>query len=147
MYYKLVIICFCIGIAVIDLKTYRIPDVLLISFVLFMIIIEGRQPYTLLVWRLGTALVSLLLFGSVWYFTRGIGFGDVKYATVLGYLLGPGMLVQAFIATAFLGIIVYILGIILFNWPKTKKIPYAPFLSAGAVISLFINQKITGGLL
>jgi prepilin signal peptidase PulO-like enzyme (type II secretory pathway) len=53
--------------------------------------------------------------------------------------------VPAFIVTALLGIIVFLAGKMLFDWPKTKKIPYAPFLSAGAVASLFINLNLTGG--
>ena len=144
MNHLIVMICFCIVIAAIDFKKYRIPDILLLSFALVMIIIEGRQPFESLVVRLLTAAFSFLLFGAVWYYTRGIGLGDVKYAALLGYLLGVDRIVQAFIITAILGMIVYFAGIKLFNWQKTKKIPYAPFLSAGAVISLFININLTG---
>jgi prepilin signal peptidase PulO-like enzyme (type II secretory pathway) len=65
----------------------------------------------------------------------------------LGYLLGPGRLIWAFIVTALLGVFVYLIGIVLFHWPKTKKIAYAPFLSAGAVTSLFININLAGGII
>ena len=136
---------FCIGIAIFDVITYRIPDILLIFFALVMIIIGGSQPHTTLILNLTAASVAFLLFGTVWYFSHGIGLGDVKYAALLGYLLGPERLALAFIITALLGIIIYSLGILLFHWPKTKKIPYAPFLSAGAIISLFYNQNLTGG--
>jgi len=86
----------------------------------------------------------------VWYFTKGIGFGDVKYAALSGFILGVEKLVYAFLVTAFLGIIVYTTGIKVFKWPKTKKIPYAPFLSAGTIASLFMDNlfnKLSGGII
>ncbi|MCL2762097.1 MAG: A24 family peptidase [Treponema sp.] len=143
--YTIIAICFCIVIAVIDIKTFRIPDVLLFSFALVLFFMEKSQPHTLLIARISTALIAFLLFGVVWYYSQGMGFGDVKYATLLGYLLGPDKLIQAFFYTALLSIVVYMLGIILFRWPKTTKIPFAPFLSAGAILALPINiQSITG---
>jgi len=143
---KTIIIFFCILIAIIDLKSFRIPDILLVAFTAFVIILEGSQAFTLFVFRFAVASGAFLLFGGVWYFTRGIGFGDVKYAALLGYVLGPGKIVSTFLITALLGIIVYAIGILLFSWPKTKKIPYAPFLSAGAIFSLIFNIDLIGGI-
>jgi len=144
MNYTLVMACFCIGIAIVDLKTYRIPDVLLVFFAMVMIILEGSQPYALIMARIAAAVISFLLFGTVWFFSKGIGLGDVKYAALLGYLLGPESLIQAFFITALLSIIIYLMGIILFHWPKTTKIPFAPFMSAGAIIATNLNTA--GGI-
>jgi len=146
MYYTMIMTCFCIIIAIIDLKTYRIPDVLLGFFALVMLVYEGRQPPSIILTRLVAATFSFLLFAAVWYYSHGLGFGDVKYAFLLGYLLGPKRLVYAFIFTAFLGVFIYFLGVILFRWPKTTKIPYAPFLSAGAIMAVSINQTLTTGI-
>ena len=108
---------------------------------------DGILPFEQFLLRFTTAVLSFLLFGAVWYCTKGIGLGDIKYAALLGYLLGPDKLVYAFVATALFGIIVYLIGILLFHWPKTKKIPYAPFLSAGAVFSLFLNIILLDGII
>ena len=140
MYYVIIVTCFCIAIAIIDLKTFRIPDALLAFFALFLVITEGNQPYMLLIGRLAAAMLAFFLFAILWLYSKGIGFGDVKYAAVLGFLLGYERLIQAFLITAVLGIIIYLAGIILYRWPKTTKIPFAPFMSAGAIIS------ITGGI-
>jgi len=140
MYYHIVVVCFCIIIAIIDLKTYRIPDTLLVFFALFMIIAEWDQLYTLILIRIAAAMLSGFLFAIILFHSKGIGFGDVKFAAVLGYLLGYEGLVHAFFITAVLGIIIYLTGIVLFHWPKTTKIPFAPFMSAGAIMS------ITGGM-
>ena len=138
--YTIVTVCFCLGIAAFDLKTYRIPDTLLISFILVIAVMEGDQPFPVMAAHLATALAVFLLFAAVWHFSRGIGFGDVKYAAALGYILNPEMNIKALIFTAFLCIIVYTLGLLLFRWPKTTKIPFAPFLSAGAIFA------VTGGI-
>jgi len=144
MHYVIVMTCFCIGIAIYDLKTYRIPDALLVSFALVMIITQRNQTYPPVTSRIIAASVSFLIFAAVWYYSRGIGFGDVKYAALLGYFLGPDMLPLAYITTAFLGIFIFSLGVLLFRWPKTTKIPFAPFLSAGALMAVFVNH-ITAG--
>jgi Flp pilus assembly protein protease CpaA len=138
--------CFCIGIAIVDLKTYRIPDILLAFFALVMLVIEGSQPYAHIMAKFAAAAVSFIIFGAVWRYSQGIGFGDVKYAALLGYLLGPEKIVYAFITTAFLGFFIYLIGVLLFRWPKTTKIPYAPFLSAGAIMALSINLNTAGGI-
>jgi len=146
MYLATTMVCFCVGIAIFDLKTLRIPDIFLITFAVVMIIMEGSQTYTQLALRLAAAAGTFLLFGAVWYFTQGIGFGDVKYAALLGYLLGHSKIVPAFLFTALLSVIVYSIGVLFFAWSKTKKIPYAPFLSAGAVVSLIIDVNFIGGV-
>jgi Flp pilus assembly protein protease CpaA len=134
--YTILMTAFCVGIALVDFKTYRIPDVLLASFVLALSIADRSLLLANVTIRLNTALAVFLLFAAVWYFSQGMGLGDVKYATVLGYLLGPDKIIQALLYTAFLSIIIYVMGIFLFRWTKTTKIPFAPFLSAGVILSI-----------
>ncbi|MDR2965506.1 MAG: A24 family peptidase [Treponema sp.] len=136
--FNFAVICLCIGIALIDLKTYRIPDILLAFFVPVMFISDSSRAILPVSERVFTAFMAFIFFGAVWYFTNGIGFGDVKYAAVLGYVLGLERIFSAFIFTALLGIIIYAIGIIVYRWPKTTKIPFGPFLSAGAILSLGI---------
>jgi prepilin signal peptidase PulO-like enzyme (type II secretory pathway) len=134
--YNLAVICLCVIIALVDVKTYRIPDVLLVLFLPVILIPEVNHPHLSVVSRLIAALAAFIFFGAVWHYTQGMGFGDVKYAAVLGYILGPERLVQALIFTALLSMTIYIAGIFIFRWAKTAKIPFAPFLSAGAILTL-----------
>jgi Flp pilus assembly protein protease CpaA len=140
--YTIVTVCFCVGISIFDLKTYRIPDAVLIIFFILAIIVSN-ESYTLsnVTSRLAVATIVLLLFAAVWYYSRGMGLGDVKYAALLGYILGLEGIIPALLYTALLSIAIYIMGIVLFHWPKTVKVPFAPFLSAGAIMS------IIGGIL
>jgi len=132
----MVAVCFCTCIAMVDLTTYRIPDALLVSFVIIFVIAEKGQPHAFFVARFATAVLSFFLFGIIWFHTKGMGFGDVKYAAVLGYVLGFERLIPAFIITAVLGMLIYLTGIFLFRWPQTTKIPFAPFMSAGAILAV-----------
>jgi len=137
----IIIIVFCSGIAIFDIKTYRVPDISLILFLGLIIFIEGKLPFIAIKTRLFVSFAVFLLFIAIWYFSRAMGLGDVKYATVLGYMLGLDHILPALIITAFLSITVYIAGILLLKWSKSTKVPFAPFLSAGAIIS------VIGGLI
>jgi prepilin signal peptidase PulO-like enzyme (type II secretory pathway) len=139
--YSIAALCFCLAIAVFDIKTFRIPDSLLLAFVTIMIILRENGPYISVIERFSAALAALLIFGAVCYYSKGMGLGDVKYAASLGYILGSDRLLIAFFYTAFLSIVIYLIGILLFHWPKTVKIQFAPFLSAG-VIFVLLNDNI-----
>jgi prepilin signal peptidase PulO-like enzyme (type II secretory pathway) len=139
--FTIVTVCFCVGIAIFDIKTYRIPDTLLILFALVVIVSNESKTLTNETERLAVATAVLLLFSAVWYYSRGMGLGDVKYAALLGYVLGLDGIIPALLYTALLSICIYVMGIILFHLPKTAKMPFAPFLSAGAVM------VVIGGML
>ena len=136
MYYTVIIVFFCFLIAAHDLLTYRIPDSLLVIFLLLTLFSDGSLMNENLTLRLIISAFVLFLFSAIWYFTQGIGLGDVKYASLLGFLLAPVYIIKAFIVTALLGVIIYFIGILIFRWSNTIRIPYAPFLSAGAIFAV-----------
>jgi len=147
MNYTLVMICFFTAIAFVDIKIYRIPDLLLAAFAIVIIIIEGKLSYMVITDKFIAAAIAFFIFSFVWYFSHSMGFGDVKYAALLGYLLGCEKLVYAFLLTALAGFAVFFLGIMFFRWPKTTKIPFAPFMSAGAIIAINANFNLLGGII
>jgi prepilin signal peptidase PulO-like enzyme (type II secretory pathway) len=136
--YAIVVTGFCTGIAAFDLKSYRIPDFLLALFIPVMLIPEKNRPDVPVSARFAASLAVLLIFCAVWHFSKGIGMGDVKYAAVLGFILSPDRLILALLFTGILCIMIYSAGMLLFNWQKDTKIPFAPFLSAGVIMSLWI---------
>ncbi|NTU74183.1 prepilin peptidase, partial [Candidatus Roizmanbacteria bacterium] len=73
---------------------------------------------------------------------RGMGFGDVKLAFVLGFLLGwlPGLLSLYF---AFIFGAIYGLGLIATHKGKMKsKIAFGPFIVLGMLIMIFFQQPV-----
>ena len=72
-----------------------------------------------------------------------MGFGDVKFAFLMGLILGfPGIAIALYIAFLTGAII----GCILIVWKKKKlsgtKIPFGPFLVLGTIISLFFGEQL-----
>ena len=68
-----------------------------------------------------------------------MGGGDVKLLAMVGAFLGWQMAILAFFIAPFFGAI---LGIVVKIRTKESVIPYGPFLSLGALISLFWGNKI-----
>ncbi|OGK36863.1 hypothetical protein A3F03_00750 [Candidatus Roizmanbacteria bacterium RIFCSPHIGHO2_12_FULL_41_11] len=95
--------------------------------------------------RFLSALGSFAFFLILYLITRGkgMGFGDVKLAFLLGIILGFPKIIAAFYLAFLTGAIV---GSILIVWGKKKlkggTIPFGPFLIIGAVLSLFFGEKI-----
>ncbi len=141
----LAVILWClIGIFFADIEYGIIPDLLVILSMVGSIAFLYEKHISLTN-HLYAGLGALLFFLFLFVVTkgRGMGFGDVKFSFVLGFLLGfPSVLVALYIA--FLtGALV---SIILVVWRKLhffgSTIPFGPFLVASVVISLFWGEKI-----
>lgn len=138
-----------IAIALIDMDHRIISDKLLITFgILSVILVLGGSPNVVL--HLITASVAFIFFLGIFLITygRGIGFGDVKYALVIGFLLSPVGLIVAFYTTFLTGAAI---SIILISIGKKKlkggSIPFGPFLSLGVIIPLLFENQILQAIL
>jgi leader peptidase (prepilin peptidase)/N-methyltransferase len=70
---------------------------------------------------------------------KGMGFGDVRLAGVIGLAtgwLGFGHAFVGFFAGFLLGAVVGIVFIVISGGDRKTKIPFGPFLAAGAVVSI-----------
>ncbi len=91
---------------------------------------------------LATGIVAGLLFallalvGALIFKAEALGFGDVKFAAFMGFLLGPLPTIQALFYGVVLAGIASIAYII---WKRSMKgtIAYGPYLAAGTLIVLF----------
>ena len=127
----------------IDLKHQIIPDAIslpgigagfLASFVL------PRITYL-------DSLLGIALGGGILYFvalvyylitkTEGMGMGDVKLLAMIGAFLGSKAVVITIFLSAFLGAVVGITLMVIKGKSRRYAIPYGPFLSIGALLSLF----------
>ncbi len=85
---------------------------------------------------------GLLLFLLIVVISRGgMGWGDVKMAALIGIVTGYLVFVALFLAVVLGGLVAVIL--LLFKLKKRKEgIPFAPYLSLGAMITLLFGNNI-----
>lgn len=71
--------------------------------------------------------------------TESMGGGDVKFLAMIGSFIGWKYTVLTFFIAPFFGAIV---GLYILLLKKSHLIPYGPFLSLGALVSLFYGNQI-----
>ena len=160
----LVVLCVAI---VTDLRSRRIPNWLVLPFLLAGIVVSGW----LYGWHgIGQSFFGIglgaLLFGAL-FWMGGMGMGDVKLCVAIGAWIGPAQLFTALVITGlaggvmalcwavyggFLGDLFKGSGEVLFGWkkrgmrphpalvlanPLARKMPYAPAIAIGTLISFF----------
>ncbi|MDR2029785.1 MAG: A24 family peptidase [Treponema sp.] len=134
---------FALPISFIDIRSYRIPDVLCIPCFLLILILHIWGNPGLLPNFLAAAGISGLVFFLIRLATKGLGLGDVKFAALTGLFCGLPWAWAAFLIAALTG-----LGAaLLFTARKTTdhppRIPFAPFLSLGAIAAYGLSRYIS----
>jgi prepilin signal peptidase PulO-like enzyme (type II secretory pathway) len=139
-----IIIFFCTLIAAADWKTMKIPNILTVFFFAALLAADMHGGAASIWYLLCSGAVLFVLFCSVYLVKGGMGFGDVKYAAVLGYALGFFYAVFACLMAAVLGLLFFLLRYSRSGFSekirRTARIPFAPFLSAGTLIILLTER-------
>jgi leader peptidase (prepilin peptidase) / N-methyltransferase len=142
-----------VALALIDIDVHRLPNAIVlpsypvVAVLLFLpTVAEGRWD-DLLRAVLGAAILFAFYFLLAFIYPAGMGFGDVKLAGVLGaYLgwLGWGSLgVGAFLGFLLGGVLGALL-VAVGRAGRKSKIPFGPFMLAGALIAVFAADLIVG---
>jgi leader peptidase (prepilin peptidase)/N-methyltransferase len=137
------------AIAVIDIQRRIIPNRIvypaLVAFPVYLVVARLLGvPFDL-----ADAALGFLLYGGglllVALLSRGMGMGDVKLAALLGVVLGALGLSYVGVAAAAAIILGGLGGVIALVAGKGRKskIPFGPYLAAGAVVSAFWGPAIS----
>lgn len=130
-----------ISISIIDLKTMRIPDPLLLVFL-------GLTLYPLIIsmeWKshfMGLAVMAVFFLVILLIFPGSFGMGDLKYAALMGLLVG---FEQSFVVLETALITGAITGIFYAKFSGKglrSKMPFGPFLTLGMIVSMIYGQEI-----
>ena len=149
-----------VALALIDIDVKRLPNVITLPsyavagvLLLLPAAIDGRWSDYLTAW-LGAVALFAFYFLLAFIYPAGMGFGDVKLAGVLGlYLgwLGWGPLIVGGFLGFLLGAVVGIALMALGKGGRKTKIPFGPYMLAGALIAVIWGQNLadlyTGALL
>ena len=127
----------------VDLAEHRLPDAVVLPgypVVLAALVLDGALTGS----DVGGAVLAAAACGLVFlllHVAGGMGFGDVKLAGVLGlYLgwLGYDALFVGYFLGALLGGVVGIGLLLARRVQRGTKVPYGPFMVAGAVLAVFV---------
>lgn len=142
-----------IALTAIDLDVMRLPNMIVyptyaVLAVLLTLagLLEGSgEP--LVRAAIGAAALYALYFALLLIHPRGMGFGDVKYAGVIGAALGflsyPALLIGAFAAFVIGGLAASVL-IVMGHARRNTAIPFGPFMVAGALLAIFASAPLAG---
>lgn len=132
----------------IDLEHQVIPDEILLPIILLFLVKQILYSlffiHNSLLIILLPPLLSFVFMFSIYLITKGkgMGFGDVKLAFLMGLVLGyPKIIVAfylAFLTGAFLGLILVVVKKVKFG----QKIPFGPFLVWGTTASILWGEEI-----
>ena len=141
----------CVALALIDLDTKKLPDVITLPSYAVGIVLLGMAalgegeggPYVRAL--IGMAALFAIYFLLVLAYPAGMGFGDVKLAGVLGmYLayLGWAEWFTGWLLGFMLGGVFGVLALVVGKATRKTKVPYGPFMIAGALIAVFWGGAI-----
>jgi leader peptidase (prepilin peptidase) / N-methyltransferase len=138
------LVTFLVPIAVIDLDVKRIPNALtapaaVLALVLGLALDPSFVPEQLIA---GAAALAFFLLPAL-LSKKGMGMGDVKLAGVLGLYLGRDVAPALMIALV-LGVVVGVAIVAKAGVTEGRrvKVPFGPFMAAGALIAFFVGSGL-----
>jgi leader peptidase (prepilin peptidase) / N-methyltransferase len=143
-----------VALSVIDIQVKRLPNRLVYPSVLiaapYIVLADLagghldaiRAGLGFLAYGVGLLIVALIA-------PQGMGMGDVKLAGLIGLVLGSLGIGLVAVAAGF-GILFGGVGAIvalLSGAGRKSKVPYGPFMAAGALVAVFVGQRIADAYL
>ena len=90
----------------------------------------------------GGVLLAVALIGT-WIFKKeAMGMGDIKLVAMFGAFIGFKLTLISIFMASIIGSIAGILLIVLKGAKMQSRIPFGPYLAAGAVLALFYGERI-----
>lgn len=145
-----------IALALIDLRTKKLPNVIVLPSVV-VIVLFGTATGLLALdadgfirMLLGLLIYSGSYFAIAFIYPAGMGMGDVKLALVLGAYLGWqswSALIVGWFAPFLLGGLYAVVLMILRRGGRKTEIPFGPWMLLGCWIGLVLGEHIMNGYL
>lgn len=142
--YALLAAAFCVVLVVIsaiDLEHRIIPNRIVVPAAAVVLIAQlVRAPS--IEWPLAAFAASLFLFVAAVSYPRGMGMGDVKFALLLGAMLGRTVPVA--LMTGFVAALLPSAVLVAKHGRAARRIgiPLGPFLALGSVVALFAGHDV-----
>ena len=123
-----------------DIREYRIPDFLTFGGIAAFIVLKllwHEEPVWMLVLE---GAIGFGVFWLIWRLTNGqLGLGDAKYSAFIAVAVGLSSWFVALLIASFAGLVGAAMLMVLFKFDRKTRIPFAPFLTMGAAISILLS--------
>ena len=143
--------------SVIDITEYRLPDVVVIPSlcVALLLVIVGsivdQSPERMQFAFVGGILAFGVLLVAHVISPQGMGFGDVKFAALLGVMVG-------WQASSFVDVVLLVLWLLLIGFAvgtvggvalmvvrgRNQSFPFGPFLAVGTLLTVLLSRALVG---
>ncbi|MFW6869160.1 prepilin peptidase [Nocardioides sp. CPCC 206347] len=142
----------CVALSVIDYVTWYLPNRLILPSYGVVVALEVvaaialEEPAVLVLAAIGAALLGLY-YGLIWFISpRMMAFGDVRLGVLLGLALGPLGLATVVVSIATAAVLAVIALVPLSRGGNMikRKVPYGPFLAAGALVAVVVGRVLAG---
>lgn len=140
-----------LALAMIDIDTKRLPDVLTLpSYAVAAALLGGAAVFdgegdAALRALVGAVALGVFYFALLFAYPAGMGFGDVKLAPVLGAYLGwisySVLALGGFLGFLYGGV-VGIGAMVLGKAGRKSKIPFGPFMLAGVLTAVLFGEQL-----
>ncbi len=141
---NLVFVAVLVALALIDLDTFRLPDVLTFPLMGLGLLGASLIPGSPTGWE--SVFSALGAGGFFWIITRiypqGMGLGDVKLVAAMGAFLGFHAIFLAVFMGSFVGAFVGIFFLLAGRKRFRQEIPFGPYLALGAILTLLWGNRI-----
>ena len=147
----LVLTAALVALSAIDLETFRLPTPIIyvaggLGFALLAIaaVVDG-DGRGIAEGAAGAVIAFGVLFVINFVYPKGMGFGDVRLAGLLGLFLGWIELPVVAVGLFFGFLLASIIGVgLIATGIKTRKdkVPFGPFLAAGALLAVFVGPQV-----
>jgi leader peptidase (prepilin peptidase)/N-methyltransferase len=145
-----------VALVMIDIAVHRLPDRLTYpSYPIVAALLTGASAVDGQWWDLARAAIGAVVLYGLYYamavaIPGGMGFGDVKLAGVLGAVLGwagwAPLVVGAFLGFLYGGLVSAAL-LIARRASRTTRVPFGPFMVAGALTAVLVGEAGAAGYL
>jgi len=145
--FELIEVLFLISMLIIltvsDITYMLIPNKLLLFFFFLFLIVRFVKPLN--PWWdsvLGAALGFFVLFLIMIVSRGGMGGGDVKLFSLLGFLLGAKQIMIIFFFSSFFGALYGLMMMIFGQYNRKTAIPFGPFIALGTIFTVFNAESV-----
>jgi len=127
---------FCLAaapITLVDLRERCIPDALSLGGLFALAAWDAAVQPRVIPMEAAAAALGFALFWALRLATRGLGFGDVKYAALIGFFVGLRYWFVAIFVAALGALLYWVFAVYRLRRPPRERIAFAPFLTLGAM--------------